>query len=276
MTLTPEKGLNGKIAVVTGAGSGMGLATVKAFVREGATVYALDISQDNLDRELGSLDAVTPLAVDISDSAAVAAVFEQVAQAHGKLDVLINAAGVNTPNRRATEWLDSINHRMLEHMKAGQPFAPEFLEETPDEDFDRVMKINVHGTFYAIRAAAPLLKAAGGGAIVNFASVAGQVALPMPAYYPASKAAVVGMTRSVAGELAPFNIRVNALAPAGINTALLTQSGDDHVQALLSMQPLKRLAEPEEIAETLVFLASDAGAHYTGQIFSPSGGALLT
>lgn len=276
MTLTPEKGLNGKVAVVTGAGSGMGLATVKAFVREGATVYALDISQDNLDRELGSLDAVTPLAVDISDSAAVAAVFEQVAQAHGKLDVLINAAGVNTPNRRATEWLDSINHRMLEHMKAGQPFAPEFLEETPDEDFDRVMKINVHGTFYAIRAAAPLLKAAGGGAIVNFASVAGQVALPMPAYYPASKAAVVGMTRSVAGELAPFNIRVNALAPAGINTALLTQSGDDHVQALLSMQPLKRLAEPEEIAETLVFLASDAGAHYTGQIFSPSGGALLT
>ena len=139
-----------------------------------------------------------------------------------------------------------------------------------------MMKINVNGTFFAIRAAAPLLKAAGGGAIVNFASVAGQVALPMPAYYPASKAAVVGMTRSVAGELAPFNIRVNALAPAGINTALLTQSGEDHVQALLSMQPLKRLAEPEEIAETLVFLASDAGAHYTGQIFSPSGGALLT
>lgn len=276
MTLTPAAGLNGKIAVITGAGSGMGLATVKAFVREGATVYALDISQDNLERELGSESAVTALAVDISDSAAVSAVFEQVKEAHGKLDILINAAGVNTPNRRATEWLDSINHTMIEHMKAGKPFAPEFLEDTPDEDFDRVMKINVHGTFYAIRAAAPLLKAAGGGAIVNFASVAGQVALPMPAYYPASKAAVVGMTRSVAGELAPFNIRVNALAPAGINTALLTQSGDDHVQALLAMQPLKRLAEPEEIAETLVFLSSDAGAHYTGQIFSPSGGALLT
>ncbi|RSZ63891.1 SDR family oxidoreductase [Corynebacterium hylobatis] len=276
MTLPAGSALQDKIAVVTGAGSGMGLATVQAFVREGATVYALDISQDNLDRELGSETAVTPLAVDISDSAAVSAVFDQVRKEHGRLDILINAAGVNTPNRRATEWLDSINHTMIEHMKAGQPFAPEFLEETPDTDFDRVMKINVHGTFYAIRAAAPLLKAAGGGAVVNFASVAGQVALPMPAYYPASKAAVVGMTRSVAGELAPFNIRVNALAPAGINTALLTQSGDDHVQALLAMQPLKRLAEPEEIAETLVFLSSDAGAHYTGQIFSPSGGALLT
>lgn len=162
MTLTPATGLNGKIAVVTGAGSGMGLATVKAFVREGATVYALDISQENLDRELGDLAAVTALAVDISDSAAISAVFEQVKEDHGRLDILINAAGVNTPNRRATEWLDSINHTMIEHMKAGKPFAPEFLEDTPDEDFDRVMKINVHGTFYAIRAAAPLLKAAGG------------------------------------------------------------------------------------------------------------------
>ena len=84
------------------------------------------------------------------------------------------------------------------------------------------------------------------------------------------------MTRSNAGELAPFNIRVNALAPAGINTAMMNQSGDDHVQALLSLQPLKRLAEPEEVAQTLVFLSSDAGAHYTGQVFSPSGGAYLT
>ncbi|MGP6174081.1 SDR family NAD(P)-dependent oxidoreductase [Corynebacterium sp. A21] len=267
--------LSGKIAVVTGAGSGMGLATVQAFVREGATVYAFDISQDNLERELSSESAVTTIALDIADSAAVNAAFAQVNQAHGKLDILINAAGVNTPNRQATEWLDNINHSMLEHAKKGEPFAPDFLSEIPDEDFERVMKINVHGTFYAIRAAAPLLKAAGGGAIVNFASVAGLVGLPMPAYYPASKAAVVGMTRSLSGELAPFNIRVNALAPAGINTALLTQSGEDHVQALLSLQPLKRLAEPEEIAETLVFLASDAGAHYTGQVLSPSGGAYL-
>lgn len=275
MALNPTFGLEDKIAVVTGAGSGMGLATVRAFVREGATVYALDISQDNLDREFNGEDAITPIALDIADSGAVKEAFDRVKADHGKLHVLINAAGVNTPNRRATEWLDSINHRMMDAMKSGEEFIPEYLNGIPDEDFDRVMKINVHGTFYTIRAAAPLLKAAGGGAIVNFASVAGLVGLPMPAYYPASKAAVVGMTRSISGELAPFNIRVNALAPAGINTALLTQSGEDHVQALLSMQPLKRLAEPEEIAETLVFLASDAGAHYTGQIFSPSGGAYL-
>lgn len=267
--------LSNKIAVVTGAGSGMGLATVRAFLAEGATVYALDLSRGNLDRELGGEDRVTTLDLDIADSAAVDAAFDRVNNEHGKLDILINAAGVNTPNRRATEWLDSINHRMIDAAKEGESFTPEYLSEIPDEDFERVMKINVHGTFFAIRAAAPLLKAAGGGAVVNFASVAGLVGLPMPAYYPASKAAVVGMTRSISGELAPFNIRVNALAPAGINTALLTQSGEDHVQALLAMQPLKRLAEPGEIAQTLVFLASDSGAHYTGQVFSPSGGAYL-
>lgn len=268
--------LQDKIAVITGAGSGMGLAAVRTFVAEGATVYALDISQAALDRELADLPGATGIAVDIADSAAVNAAFKRVADEHGRLDVLINAAGVNTPHRQATEWLDGINHRMLDAMKAGEPFTPEFITEIPDEDFDRVMRINVYGTFYCLRAAVPLLKAAGGGAVVNFASVAGLVGLPMPTYYPASKAAVVGMTRTTAGELAPFGIRVNALAPAGINTQLMTQSGEDHVQALLALQPLKRLAEPEEIAGTLVFLASDAGAHYTGQVLSPSGGALMS
>lgn len=268
--------LQDKIAVITGAGSGMGLAAARAFLAEGATVYALDISQDAVDREFSEEPHATGLAVDIADSAAVTAAFKRVADEQGRLDVLINAAGVNTPHRQATEWLDGINHRMLAAMKAGEPFSPEFITEIPDEDFDRVMRINVYGTFYCLRAAVPLLKAAGGGAVVNFASVAGLVGLPMPTYYPASKAAVVGMTRTTAGELAPFGIRVNALAPAGINTPLLTQSGEEHVQALLALQPLKRLAEPEEIARTLIFLASDAGAHYTGQVLSPSGGALMS
>lgn len=276
MTLSQKFSLEDKIAVVTGAGSGMGLATARAFIREGAMVYALDISSEKLHEEFDGQNAVTSIPLDISDAPAVNKVFEQINLEHGKLDILVNAAGVNTPNHQATEWLDSINNRMIDAMKSGEEFVPEYLNEIPDEDFERVMQINVHGTFFMIRSAAPLLKVAGGGAIVNFASVAGLVGLPMPAYYPASKAAVVGMTRSIAGELAPFNIRVNALAPAGINTALMTQSGDEHVQALLALQPLKRLAEPEEIAETMVFLASDAGKHYTGQILSPSGGAYLS
>ncbi|WP_018296682.1 SDR family NAD(P)-dependent oxidoreductase [Corynebacterium lubricantis] len=269
-----DQKLAGKVAVVSGAGSGMGLATVRALAEEGATVYALDVSQDKLDQEFRDGSA-TPIKADISDSAAVKEVFKQVEEDHGKLDILVNAAGVAMPTREANERVDAINHTMIEAAKKGETYNPEFFEDISDEEFDRAIRINLHGTFYMIRSAVPLLKKAGGGAITNFASVAGLVSLPMPAYYPASKAAIVGMTRSSAGELAPFNIRVNALAPAGINTALLKQSGDEHVQALLAMQPLKRVADPEEIAQTLVFLSSDAGAHYTGQILSPSGGAFL-
>jgi NAD(P)-dependent dehydrogenase (short-subunit alcohol dehydrogenase family) len=266
--------LSGKIALITGAGSGMGEATAHAMAAEGAIVYASDISEEKLDATFVD-SKINTLQLDVSDSTAVKEAFARIADDHGKLDILINAAGVAMPTREATARVDAINHAMVDAMKKGEPYTPEFFGDITDEEFDRAMRINLYGAFYMIREAIPLLKAAGGGAITNFASIAGLVSLPMPAYYPASKAAIVGMTRSAAGELAPFNIRVNALAPAGINTAMLKGSGEDHANALLMMQPLKRFAEPEEIARTLIFLSSDDGTHYTGQVLSPSGGAYL-
>ncbi|GAB3168949.1 SDR family NAD(P)-dependent oxidoreductase [Streptomyces incanus] len=267
--------LDGRIAVVTGAASGMGLAAVKALAGAGATVYGMDLRQENLDRAFDGLERVRGHAADVSDSAAVNRVFDRVREDHGRLHILVNAAGVATPNKEKQAWVDGINHRMTESFKTGETYHPEFLGGISDEDFDRVVAINLNGTFYAIRAAVPLLKESGSGSIINFASVAGLIGLPMPAYYPASKAAVVGLTKAVAAELAPFDIRVNALAPAGIRTPMLTASGDDHVQALLALQPLKRLAEPDEIGRTVLFLASDAAGHYTGQTLAPSGGALM-
>lgn len=263
------------VAVVTGAASGMGAAGARALADAGAHVYAVDLRQEALDAAWSGHGSVTTVALDVSDSAAIQSLFERVGQEQGRLDILVNAAGVATPNREKQAWVDGINNEMLAAAKKGETYHPDFLSGVTDEDFDRVLAINLSGTFYMIRAAAPLLKRAG-GSIINFASVAGLMGLPMPAYYPASKAAVVGMTKALAAELAPFNVRVNALAPAGINTGMLTASGDDHVQALLSLQPLKRLAEPEEIAKTISFLASTDSAHYTGQVFSPSGGAVMT
>ena len=267
--------LDSRIAVVTGAASGMGLAAAKALIEEGATVYGIDLRQEALDAEFTSLERAHGFVADVSDSGSVNQVFAQIEAERGKLDILVNAAGVSTPNREKQAWVDGINNRMVESFKTGETYHPEFLGGISDEDFDRVVAINLNGTFYAIRAAVPLLKKAGRGSIINFASVAGLIGLPMPAYYPASKAAVVGLTKAVAAELAPFDIRVNALAPAGINTPMFTASGEDHVQALLALQPLKRVAEPEEIAQTVLFLASDAAGHYTGQTMSPSGGALM-
>lgn len=267
--------LDGAIAVVTGAASGMGLATARALTQAGAAVYGIDLHQEALDREFTALERARGFAIDVSDSQKVGAVFAEVEADHGRLDILVNAAGVATPSREKQAWVDEINDQMVESMKNGTGFHPESFGGITDEDFDRVLAINLSGTFYTIRAAIPLMKRAGGGSIINFASVAGLIGLPMPAYYPASKAAVVGLTKAAAAELAPFDIRVNALAPAGINTPMFTASGADHVDALLALQPLKRVAEPAEVGRTVVFLASEAAHHFTGQTLSPSGGAFM-
>ncbi len=263
------------IAVVTGAASGMGLAAAKALTNAGATVYGLDLREQALEREFTALPRAVGFAADVSDSTAVDELFARVGADHGKLDVLVNAAGTSTPDAQQQAWVDGVNDRMVTAAKTGETFHPEFLGGISDADFDRVVAINLNGTFYAMRAAVDLLKNAGGGSVINFASVAGLIGLPMPAYYPASKAAIVGLTKSVAAELAPFDIRVNALAPAGVNTAMFNASGEDHVEALLALQPLKRIAEPDEVGRTVLFLASDAGRHFTGQTLSPSGGALM-
>ena len=263
-----------KVAVVTGAASGMGRAAVEALTANGATVYAIDLREEPLRQAFENVEAVHTIALDISDSAAVSRAIQRVNDEQARLDVLVNAAGVSTPNSEKQRWVDEINQEMINAAKEGREYHPDFLSGITDDDFRRVVDINLNGTFYMIREAAPLMKETG-GSIVNFASVAGLMGLPMPAYYPASKAAIVGMTKAIAAELAPYNVRVNALAPAGINTAMFAASGDEHMEALLALQPLKRVADPEEIAKTVLFLASEESGHYTGQTLSPSGGAVM-
>lgn len=267
--------LNGKVAVVTGAASGMGLATARALAAAGAKVYGADISAEALDRDFAAIEGSVAAVVDVSSSESVNALFAQVAEEHGKLDILINVAGISLPNKAAVDWMNEINANVIDAFKNRGEYAAEYLEGIPDADWDRVFAINVTGSFYTMRAAAPLLKAAGGGSIVNFSSVAGLIPMAMPAYYPASKAALVGLTKSAAVELAPFDIRVNAIAPAGINSPMFTAAGPDFVDFLLAAQPLKRVADPTEVAGLVAFLCTDEGHHLTGQVLSPSGGALM-
>lgn len=264
-----------KTVFLTGAASGMGLAAARAFAEEGAVVYGADISGDALADGFAAIPGSRPITLDISDGAAVRAAFAQVEAERGTLDVLVNAAGVNAPNKAALDALNEQNYQGFLAMKEGRPHTPEFVEHISDEDFDRVMKINLYGPFHTTRSAVPLMKKAGGGAIVNFSSAAALMGVAMPAYYPASKAGVLGMTRECAGELAPFRIRVNALAPGAIDTPLFRQSDSEFIDFLVGLQPIKRTATPEEIARTVLFLSGDEGAYYTGQTFSPSGGLVM-
>jgi NAD(P)-dependent dehydrogenase (short-subunit alcohol dehydrogenase family) len=263
--------LQGKVAFITGAASGIGAATARLFAEEGATVIGADISGDRIKDAMSRIDRGTGVAVDVSDSAAVRAAFDQVDREHGRLDILVNAAGVDAPGPEAAQRLMDTNMAALAAVQRGEAPSFDFVEETSDEDFRRVMEINLFGQFYCLRSAAPLLKRAG-GSVVNISSAAALVGVAMPLYYPASKAGVLGLTRAAAAELAPYGIRVNAIAPGSVDTPLMQRYPDEFIGFLTAMQPIKRLATAEELARTILFLAGDEGGFYTGQTFEPNGG----
>lgn len=250
----------GRVAAVTGAASGMGEAVVRRFLAEGAIVYALDLSQDKLDRMWGEVPGVTGIAVDVADSASVNAAFERVRAEQGGLHSLVTAAGVSDSPRR----LDP---------EGGHSSAD--LSTIDDESWDFVIGINLTGTFYCIRAAMPLIQATGaGGAIVTISSVGAFAPYPLPAAYPASKAGVTGMTRAIAALVARDNIRVNSVAPAATRTAMLP-TDEELLDSLLALQPIPRAIPASEMAASIVYLCSDEAQFMTGQTVHINGGMVM-
>jgi len=274
--ITKRRALKDRVAFVTGAASGIGRATVRLFQSEGARVVATDLNRDRLEECFAGLAGVTTIPLDVSDSAAVREAFGRVDRDYGRLDILVNAAGINAPTPETNRALIDANIRALEAMKRGETPRFDFLEDTTDEDFRRTLEVNLFSQFYTLRSAVPIMKRTGGGSVVNIASVAALVGVAMPLYYPASKAGVLGLTRAAAAELAPYNIRVNAIAPGGVDTPLMHQQPDEVVQFLVSLQKIQRLASPEELARTILFLADEeTGGFYTGQTISPNGGIYM-
>jgi 3-oxoacyl-[acyl-carrier protein] reductase len=248
--------LEGKVAVVTGGGSGIGLASVRRFVAEGARVVAVDRNVDRLAEEFGGSDAVVPLAGDVTRSADSDAAVARAVEEFGRLDVLVTAAGIAQPSsQRTTEFGGDIT-------------------DITDEDFAEVVEVNLHGTFYALRAAVPAMRRNGaeGGSIVTISSVGALTIQALVLPYPASKAGVLGMTRAAAARLAPDNIRVNAVAPGATDTPMLALNGEEARQLIVDLAPLKRMASADEMANTVLFLASDEASYFTGQTLSPNGG----
>jgi len=260
--------LTDHVALVTGAGSGLGAAIARRLAGEGALVVVNDLRADAAEVVAKELDGEVA-AFDVADSAAVDAAVDSVVARHGRLDVLVNNAGIVTDR---PEVLERLMTAQLATM-SGQPAEPVRCFSTlSDEQFDRMMKTHVYGTFNGMRAALRHMEPARSGAIVNLCSVYsydGSVATPE---YAAAKHAIAGLTKSVGAEVAPLGIRVNAVAPGFIDTPLLDPMHDVK-PFLVSRIPAGRLGRAEEVAELVRYLVCDASYSF-GEILPVSGGWL--
>jgi NAD(P)-dependent dehydrogenase (short-subunit alcohol dehydrogenase family) len=269
------KRLQGKVALVTGAARGIGLAIARRFTDEGAFVIVNDLQQADADRAAIPLGGLG-IAADVSSSAAVRTMFEEVAAKLGRLDVLVNNAGmagsgidpafaVAQRERQVKQALElAAGGSIQTHLDA--------ILEMSDEHWRSMLAVHLDGTFYCTREALRLMAPRMSGAIVNMSSVMGTAGGAGPAAYCAAKAGILGFTRSAAIELTTRNIRVNAIAPGWIETDMIAPLGEAVKAGIARNTPMRRLGEPDDIAWAAVYLASDEAKFVTGQVLSPSGG----
>jgi NAD(P)-dependent dehydrogenase (short-subunit alcohol dehydrogenase family) len=251
--------LNGKSALITGGGGGIGRATALAFAREGARVAVADLMEDAARETVGLVNAAGGQAIslsgDVSQDADVRAMIDAVVGAYGRLDCAFNNAGV-------AGW----------HVGSVIQKTAEWSEES----FDRMIAVNLKGVWLCMRHELPQMQAQGGGAIVNTGSIAGLVGLPNSSAYVAAKHGVIGLTKTAALEYAEANIRVNAVCPGYIRTPMTEPSMRLRGEAILAQTPLKRMGNPEEIAEMVVWLCSERASYVSGAAYNVDGGWMAT
>ena len=242
--------LKDKVAIITGGSRGIGYATADAFLREGARVIIAASSKASADKAVASLKEKHPNAIvagispDLSKLEDVRSIFKTVTSVYGCVDILVNNAGVSEST----------------------PFT-----EYTEEDFDRVMDLNVKGVFNATRAAVECMVPRNQGVILSTSSMVSKYGQPSGIAYPASKFAVNGLTVSLARELGPKGIRVNAVAPGITETDMMKAVPKEVIEPMIAQIPLRRLGKPEDIANAFVFLASDEASYITGVVLSVDG-----
>ncbi len=238
--------LVGKVAVVTGAGSGMGAATARLFAAEGAKVVLADITgkQDQVAAAIGG--EARSITVDVSRAADVQAMLKLAMDSFGRLDVIYNNAGIQGP------------------------IAP--TADYDDDEFDRVIAINLKGVYLGVKYAIPLMLQTGGGSIINTSSMAAIVAFPGMVGYCASKGGVSMLTKLVAAEYASQGIRVNAILPGAIDTGMTQAMPKDYIDGAVAATLMGRIGTPDEIANLALFLASDESSFITGTLTPVDGG----
>jgi NAD(P)-dependent dehydrogenase (short-subunit alcohol dehydrogenase family) len=245
--------LDGKVAVVTGSGSGIGEATARLMVREGAAVVVADINGTEAERVARELGGAVPFEVDVSDEASVAKMIETAVEQFGGLDVLHNNATDSSLNAIDT---DIVTLDMAV--------------------FDRLVAVNLKGAFMGCKHAIPRMLARGGGSIVNTASVDGFVGRGVRAAYGASKAGIVLLTKSVASQYGARGIRCNAVAPGlTLTPGAVGNATPEYIDEALALYPMPRLCAPEDVANAVVFLASDDAAYVNAATLMVDGGATV-
>ena len=251
--------LDNKVAVVTGVGSGIGKAISMAFADEGASLGVGDISEDLLSKTTKDLKNkstnITSITTDVSSEEEVKKLIDETVNAYGKLDIIVNNVSVAI---------------------GGYP-----ITDMSNEDWQKIIGINFSSVFYGCKHSIPYLKKNNGGSIINIASVQAHNPLPGWAAYAGIKGGVISMTRNIASEFGPYNIRANTISPGTIATEMVNQVvAEDGTGTLMDdfilMHPIGRIGKPSEIAATAVFLASDGGAFANGEDFRIDGGLVIT
>jgi 2-dehydro-3-deoxy-L-rhamnonate dehydrogenase (NAD+) len=230
----------GRVALITGGGSGIGAACAARLQKSGAEVAVFDLDPG------GNAGSVLGIAGDVTRSQELEGAVARVERELGRLDVLVCSAGVSGVSLRTVD--------------------------VSDEEWGRVMAINASGVFFANRAVLPGMLARGYGRIVNIASIAGKEGNPMAAAYSASKAAVIALTKAIGKDVAASGVLVNSIAPAVIETPMLGDMTQEHIEYMVARIPLGRIGKPEEVAHLVAFLASEEMAFATGACFDLSGG----
>jgi 3-oxoacyl-[acyl-carrier protein] reductase len=245
--------LKDRVAIVTGGARGIGKAIAIAFIREGAKLALIDVDKGVLETAKNEIKKgrgeVIAIPCDITKSAEVKAMVDQVQKAFGRIDILVNNAGII---RRGT------------------------IDTVTEEDWDRVIEVNLKGTFNCCKAVAGIMKQQGYGKIINVSSIAGKMGdiTSAPGYGP-SKAGMDALTKTLARQLASYGINVNAVSPHAIETEMSAQWSEERRKEIIASIPLGRLGKPEDVAEAVLFLASDVASFITGEILDVNGGALM-
>jgi 3-oxoacyl-[acyl-carrier protein] reductase len=266
--------LQDKVALVTGGARGLGLAIARRFREEGARVFINDLDAESAEKAAAELGGAG-LAADVSDSAAVAAMFERLAADAGRLDILVNNAGINgvESDPEAAEKFRSRSLAQMAEMARGGPIEThtDATVETEDADWHRMISVHLDGTFFCTREALKIMNPQMSGTIINMGSIMGTSGGGGTPAYCAAKAGILGFTRSLAREVVSRKIRVNAIAPGWIETDMTSFLGPLEA-AIAAQTPMGRLGDPDDIAWAAVYLASEEAKFVTGQVLSPNGG----